>query len=323
MERKTKVGMLEVILDDRGMAIQERKDPIPGDQYIATINEDKSIWISQDGVEKLKNWLDDDPGKRAKKIINDVVGNTSINELFINGKKSVIESKKSIDYKDRSYIDKRRILRQLSIKDEIDCFLDIVTDDIVDNLKHYPNIKEVKNTIDIESVDFWNNVRNFLIDGYLAYEIIFDDKSKPIALNQLDPVSLVVKMEGNKKVWIQYPEDQFKKRILNDSQIIYLMYSDNSSKTSYVEELKESYERLKIAENHLFFPKDDPGKIDLRINNDSIKLLSECLNRVSRIPDLMINHGVKSENLRYQRFINKLVSIFIEKMFNKLIELNK
>jgi hypothetical protein len=76
-----------------------------------------------------------------------------------------------------------------------------------------------------------------------------------------------------------------------------------------------------MAESMLFF-NNKPDEI-IGTNNDSIKWLNSCLIRVSRIPEETIFLGIKVESLRYQRFIDKFVKNFIDKLFNKLIELNK
>ena len=95
-------------------------------------------------------------------------------------------------------------------------------------------------------------MKDFLVDGYLAVEIIYDDKKKNIiAFNRLRPETLVPAYEAQVgHLWIQYPEDPQLRRIYLDSQIIFLSYStqDDYSETSYVEGLIKPYNQLKILE---------------------------------------------------------------------------
>ena len=95
-------------------------------------------------------------------------------------------------------------------------------------------------------------MKDFLIDGYIAIEIIYDDKKKNIiGFNRLRPETLVPAYEPTiGHLWIQFPEDPQLRRIFLDSQIVYISYSTQSdySETSYVEGLIKPYNQLKILE---------------------------------------------------------------------------
>jgi hypothetical protein len=95
-------------------------------------------------------------------------------------------------------------------------------------------------------------MRDFLIDGYIAIEIIYDDKKKNIiGFNRLRPETLVPAYEPTiGHLWIQFPEDPQLRRIFLDSQIVYISYSTQNdySETSYVEGLIKPYNQLKILE---------------------------------------------------------------------------
>jgi hypothetical protein len=95
-------------------------------------------------------------------------------------------------------------------------------------------------------------MKDFLIDGYVAIEIIYDDKKKNIiGFNRLRPETLVPAYEPTiGHLWIQFPEDPQLRRIFLDSQIIYISYSTQNdySETSYVEGLIKPYNQLKILE---------------------------------------------------------------------------
>jgi hypothetical protein len=95
-------------------------------------------------------------------------------------------------------------------------------------------------------------MKDFLVDGFVAVEIIYDDKKKNIiGFNRLRPETLVPAYEPNVgHLWIQFPEDPQLRRIFLDSQIVFISYSTQNdfSETSYVEGLIKPYNQLKILE---------------------------------------------------------------------------
>lgn len=180
---------------------------------------------------------------------------------------------KSIPYLDRAYSDKRRILREYSIKDEIRDFISRVTDDsVIYNEKDFCEPSKLSNDYPQDMQDkyqeyfekiyrafgfsdgitAWNLMKDFLIDGYIALEIVWDDKKKNIIhFNRLRPETLVPGYEpAIGRLWIQYPEDPQLRRIFLDSQIVFISYSTQHdySETSYVEGLIKPYNQLKIVE---------------------------------------------------------------------------
>ncbi len=197
----------------------------------------------------------------------------SMYDFFSRKAVASVLNKKSIPYLDRSYSDKRRILREYSIKDEIRDFVSSVCDEaVIYSNKDFCTPKNISNDYsqDIrdkyieyfekiynrygfsDSVTAWNLMKDFLIDGYVAMEIVWDDKKKNIIhFNRLRPETLVPAFEpsiGN--LWIQYPEDPQLRRIFLDSQIIFVSYSTQNdySETSYVEGLIKPYNQMKIIE---------------------------------------------------------------------------
>lgn len=182
--------------------------------------------------------------------------------------------KKNISYFNANYIEKRKSLREFSLQDEISDILDIVADesivyddsghftyfdfigDIADNL--FEECEETYNKLLIylgfnDGIQAWNYYRKWLIDGYLAFEIIYNDTQKEIiGFKELDPNSLMpaVDPESGKKIWIQYKDDLQKQRILFDSQIIYISYSQANTpqRISYVESLVRPFNLLRIME---------------------------------------------------------------------------
>ena len=68
----------------------------------------------------------------------------------------------------------------------------------------------------------------------------------------LDPMSLIVATDPGTAtvIWIQFPDNPQQRRILLDSQVIYISYSNNNeyAETSYVENLIRPYNQLKLIE---------------------------------------------------------------------------
>ena len=199
--------------------------------------------------------------------------NDSMYDFFSRRAVASVLNKKSIPYLDRSYADKRRILREYSIKDEIRDFIASVCDEAViysdrdfcspSNLsndysqdirdKYQEFFERVYNRYGFsDSVSAWNLMKDFLIDGYIAMEIVWDDKKKNIiSFNRLRPDTIVPAYEPSiGHIWIQYPDDPQLRRIFLDSQMVFISYSTQNdySETSYVEGLIKPYNQLKIIE---------------------------------------------------------------------------
>jgi hypothetical protein len=184
-------------------------------------------------------------------------------------------SKKNISFFDKNYPKKRDQLRQFAVQDEIEDILDTMADETIvyddTNYFCYPIVngsvaKEIREDLQdcfnkiyeyfgfSDGISAWNYYRKWLVDGYLAFEIVYDDEQKNIiGFKELDPVSLMpgIDKESNKKIWVQYKGQGVKERILFDSQIIYISFSSVNSplRVSYVERLVRSFNLLRIMEH--------------------------------------------------------------------------
>ena len=182
--------------------------------------------------------------------------------------------KKNISIFDKDYERKRDQLRTFAVQDEIEDILDVITDEaIVFDESNYMAYAEynghIAASIEDEIGDIYNNIYNYfgfndavqpwnyfrkwLVDGFLAFEIVYNDKqTEIIGFKELDPISLMpgVDPETGKKMWVQYKGGGAKERKLWDSQIIYLSYSQVNSpmRISYVERLTRSFNLLRIME---------------------------------------------------------------------------
>lgn len=184
--------------------------------------------------------------------------------------------RKNIPFFDQNYEAKREELRAFSTYDEIEDILDILCDETIvyDNKnffatpeligldvpedvdkylkKAYRNIYQYFGFTQDQSA--WYYFRKFLIDGYLAFEIIYNpEQTEIIGFKEIDPITLVPGYNKNdgKKVWTQFKDDPIKERTLYDSQIIYISYSSitTASRVSYLERLVRSFNLLRIMEH--------------------------------------------------------------------------
>ncbi len=184
--------------------------------------------------------------------------------------------KKNVAFFDKKYKQKRNDLRMFALQDEIEDILDILTDEAIvydtKNLMAYPaflsgeiddklrqslelNYKKIYQYFNFhDGQSAWNYFRKWLIDGFLAFEIIYDKPQKNIiGFKELDPISLVPGLDKktNKKIYIQNKGTGAKERLLYDSQVIYISFSsvNSVSRVSYVERLVRSFNLLRIMEH--------------------------------------------------------------------------
>lgn len=99
----------------------------------------------------------------------------------------------------------------------------------------------------------WDDFKRFLVEGILAWEIVYDSLEKPkqiIGLIPLDPATLTKKFDNNKWYWVQFKGMQGKERTLLDSQIIYITYQETNciARTSYLERLIRPFNIYRIVE---------------------------------------------------------------------------
>lgn len=193
--------------------------------------------------------------------------------------------KKYITYFDKEYKAQRETLRKFAQNGEIEFILETITDEsIVYDMKNFfcqvdtaniegllkKDIKEdyIKNINSIfktlyvyfgfnNDISAWQYFKQFLIDGVLAFEIIYNDNcTNIIGFKELDPISLMPDIEPagdgkNKRIWWQYKENPALSRKLYDSQIIYISFAKGSFKNrvSYTQRLTRSFNLLRIMEN--------------------------------------------------------------------------
>lgn len=195
---------------------------------------------------------------------------------------TIVKSNAEKNFFDKDFDLKRDALRKLSLQPELEDILDVCSNEAIvyDPENTYfcsPYIeeqelgdlkKEVREKV-LEDMakEFrtlykmlqwktkgWDNFKQFLIDGILSWEIVWDSLEKPtkiIGLVPVDPATLTKKFDNNKWYWVQYKGIQGRERTLLDSQVIYVSYQESggaSSRLSYLERLVRPFNIYRIVE---------------------------------------------------------------------------
>jgi hypothetical protein len=215
---------------------------------------------------------------------------------------------KSISYFDKSYLEKSRVLREYARKDEIRDYISIIADETImydekENFaepidlpstyndetrkKYNDNFKSIFRLLGFKNGRVaWDLIRTLLTDGYVAFEIIFDDKDKNvIGFNSLEPTTLLPTIDPITRdpIWVQFADNAANRRVMLDSQIIYVSYSSGVEFTevSYVEGLIRPYNQLKLLEQ---------TKIMFNLMNAQV-------NRVTTIPVVGMGRAVAEQQI--------------------------
>lgn len=176
---------------------------------------------------------------------------------------------------------RREILRKLASHPEIEDILDVMADECIvyDDEEVYickPYIDNAviqdlnENALDeirsaVDTIFYrmylltdwrnnaWNDFRRWLVDGDVAYEIIYDDIENPkniIGIIDIDPATLTRVVENGITYWVQFKDVIGRERKLLDAQIIYIKYEDSGvvERQSYLERLIRPFNVYRIVE---------------------------------------------------------------------------
>ena len=192
-----------------------------------------------------------------------------------------VKSEEDRPFSEKTLNEKRTILRKMAEQPEIEDIIDIMCNECIvyDSDNNYickpfidnaviqdlneQALSEIRNAINSNfykiymleelKTNAWNLFRRWLVDGVLAFEIVYDNLQYPkniIGIIELDPATLTKVYDGTKLIWIQYQGVVGKERKLLDSQIIYIKYTDDgvSSRQSYLERLIRPFNLYRIVE---------------------------------------------------------------------------
>ena len=184
-------------------------------------------------------------------------------------------------FKEKTLESKRDILRKMAGQPELEDILDVMSNECIvyDDDNAYictpfldtamiqqlneKNAEEIKNCLDATfykmylHLDFkkhaWDMFKRWLIEGVLAFEIIYDNLENPhsiIGIEEIDAATITKKNKNGITYWVQFSDVQGSERILLDSQIIYIKYEDTgiSQRQSYLERLIRPFNLYRIVE---------------------------------------------------------------------------
>jgi hypothetical protein len=192
-----------------------------------------------------------------------------------------VKNNQDKNFFEKDFAQKRDALRKLALQPELEDILDTLSNEsiVYDNDLTYfaePFIeaqelsdykKDVQEKLkDVMSRNYrklykmlnwkyraWDDFKRFLVEGNMAWEIVYDKLDKPtqiIGLVPLDAATLTKKFENNKWYWVQFKGIQGRERTLLDSQIIYIAYQETNclNRTSYLERLIRPFNIYRIIE---------------------------------------------------------------------------
>lgn len=184
-------------------------------------------------------------------------------------------------FAEKTLAERRETLRHMAIQPELEDIIDIMCNECVvyDDDEAYvgqpyvdtaliqdlteKSAEEIRNCTDTSFYKIylllnwknncWDDFKRFLIDGVMAYEIIYDDLEYPkniIGIIDVDPVTLTKEIKDGVTYWTQFKGIQGRERTLLDSQIIYIKYEDSgvSERQSYLERLIRPFNLYRIVE---------------------------------------------------------------------------
>lgn len=184
-------------------------------------------------------------------------------------------------FKEKTLEAKREILRKMAGQPELEDILDVMANECIvyDDDDAYickpfldtamiqqlneRNADEIKNCVDATFYKMylhldlkhhaWDMFKRWLIEGVLAFEIIYDNLENPhsiIGIEEIDAATITKKNKNGITYWVQFSDVQGSERILLDSQIIYIKYEDTgiSQRQSYLERLIRPFNLYRIVE---------------------------------------------------------------------------
>lgn len=186
-------------------------------------------------------------------------------------------------YSEKALIEKVRVLRKMATQPELEDILDILANECIvyDNDESYiatpfmdtaliqelneKSAEEIRRCVDTSFYKLymlldlkrnaWSLFKRWLIDGVIAFEIVYDDLEHPksiIGIIPIDPTIITRKVDqdGTEK-WIMFKDMVGLERTLLSSQIIYIKYSerdDGVDRQSYLERLIRPFNIYRIIE---------------------------------------------------------------------------
>ena len=192
-----------------------------------------------------------------------------------------VKSEEERPFREKTLDQKREMLRKIALQPEIEDILDMMANECIvyDDEESYictpfldnaviqdlneqslSEIRSAVNSIFYKMYlllgwknDAWNQFKRYLIDGVLAFEIVYDNIEHPhniIGIVALDPATLTKQIANGVTTWIQFKGEQNRERTLLDAQVIYIKYEDSGAvdRQSYLQRLIRPFNVYRIVE---------------------------------------------------------------------------
>ena len=219
------------------------------------------------------------PADKSLQPKDDLMQNQSLYGGMMNNWR--VKGEEDREFKEKTLEQKRVILRKMAAQPELEDILDVMSNECIvyDDDEAYiaqpfidtgltqqlteKSAEELRNAVDTAFYKMymfldwkrtaWDDFKRFLIEGVLAYEIIYDDLENPhsiIGIIDVDPVTLTKEIKNGTTYWVQFKGIQGKERYLLDIQIIYIKYEDTgvTERQSYLERLIRPFNIYRIVE---------------------------------------------------------------------------
>ena len=193
-----------------------------------------------------------------------------------------VKAEEDKDFSEKTLEQKLTILRNLAIQPELEDILDVMANEsiVYDDEESYictpflndalvqdlneQNLEEINHALNNNFYKIytmlhwkqtaWDWYKRYLVDGVLAFEIVYDSLENPkiiLDIIPVDPITLTKTVtEQGIVCWVQFKGVIGAERKLLDSQIIYIKYEETgvSERQSYLERLIRPFNIYRIVE---------------------------------------------------------------------------
>lgn len=267
-------NLIEMINENYANVTKDLKKPTKWSKILTTLSH-----FGMDYSDKIYKNMQAIPAEKILQNKNDVMSLQA--NIYGWGNDWIIKPEEEKSFNEKTFKQKCKILRNMAMQPELENILDIMANETIvyDDEEAYictpfldngliqdlneQNAEEI-NKSSLTSfykiyllLNFkekaWDIYKKFLIDGVLAYEIVYDSLENPksiINLIELDPSTLTKVIEDMTVYWVQFKDIIGRERKLLDSQIIYIKYEDTgvSTRQSYLERLIRPFNIYRIIE---------------------------------------------------------------------------
>ena len=219
------------------------------------------------------------PADKALQPKDDALLQTTLWGAGANNWKIKPEEEKS--FSEKSLTQKLEILRKMAMQPELEDILDMMANEsiVYDDEESYicepfldsaliqdlneKSAEEIRTSMNTQFYKLyllldwkkhaWDIFKRFLIEGVLAYQIVYDDVENPhtiVNIVDVDPNTLTRSIEDGVVYWIQFKDVIGRERKLLDAEIIYIKDEDSgvAPRQSYLERLIRPFNLYRIVE---------------------------------------------------------------------------